>query len=212
MLIGKKICLGPMLGGDAPLLFNWFNTLALARRNGPYRPTDQAKFDQWFASLGAHPAQVVFAIRRQGDLRLIGYVQLVDIQPLVRSAELGILIGDAADQGQGFGGEAIALMLDYGWRDLDLQRIGLSVVGDNPRAVHVYRRAGFEVEGVRRRAAFGDGRHQDVTLMAVLRERADRAWIGAAPDFAFPGAGDAQGSLATSAAEGPARLAARGDP
>jgi RimJ/RimL family protein N-acetyltransferase len=43
------------------------------------------------------------------------------------------------------------------------------VVGDNPRAVRVYDKAGFEVEGVMRRAAYVNGGYQDVTVMAALR-------------------------------------------
>jgi RimJ/RimL family protein N-acetyltransferase len=169
MLIGEKVCLGPVLDGDAPILFNWANSLELVRSNGPYRPTDQARFNQWFAGIGADAARVVFAVRRQGDLRLLGYVQIVEIQTASRSADIGVLIGAPSDRGQGFGQEAMALALGYCWRDLNLQRISLSVVGDNPRAIHVYGKAGFEVEGVKRRAAYLDGRFHDVTLMAILR-------------------------------------------
>jgi len=169
MLIGDKVCLGPLLRGDAPLLFNWLNHLDTARANGPYRPMDQARFDVWFDGLGADPTRVVFAIRNRGDLRLLGYLLISNIQPVARSADLGLLIGAPADRAQGFGQAAIRLAVDYCWDDLNLQRLALSVVGDNPRAIHAYRRAGFEVEGVLRRAAYSEGRFQDTTLMSLLR-------------------------------------------
>ena len=169
MLIGEKVCLGPVLNGDAPILFNWANSLDLVRCNGPYRPTDQTKFNQWFAGIGHDATRVVFAIRRQGDLRLLGFVQITDIQPAPRSADIGVLIGDPSDRGQGFGQESMILALGFCWRDLNLRRVSLSVVGDNPRAIHVYGKAGFQLEGVRRGAAYLDGRFHDVTLMAILR-------------------------------------------
>ncbi|MDB5460777.1 MAG: hypothetical protein JWO72_2518 [Caulobacteraceae bacterium] len=169
MLIGDKVCLGPFLEGDTPVLFNWCNSLDLVRSNGPYRPMDQIKFNQWFSGIGADPTRVFFAVRRQQDLRLLGYLQIVDIQPASRSAEIGILIGSPDDRGQGFGQEAMQMALAYCWRDLNLDRVALSVVGDNPRAIHVYRKAGFELEGVKRRASYLDGRFHDVTLMAILR-------------------------------------------
>jgi [ribosomal protein S5]-alanine N-acetyltransferase len=169
MLIGKKVCLAPVLVGDGPALFNWSNSLDLVRTNGHYRPTDQLHFNQWLSNLSKDPARVVFTIRRQGNLQLLGWVQVFDIQPVTRSAEIGILVGDAAHRGQGFGQEAMGMALRYCWRDLNLQRVSLSVVGDNPGAIHVYGKAGFALEGIRRRAAYSDGRFHDVTLMGVLR-------------------------------------------
>ena len=169
MLIGERVCLGPILIGDGPKLFNWLNTLDLAHGNGPYRPMDENRFSGWLASFVDDPARVLFAVRRQGDLRLMGYLQLTNIQPVARSADLGVLIGDAADQGQGFGQEAVRLAAEFCWRDLNLQRLGLQVVGDNPRAIGAYAKAGFVVEGVMRRAAYVEGGYRDVTVMGLLR-------------------------------------------
>jgi RimJ/RimL family protein N-acetyltransferase len=170
VLIGDKVCLGPLLQGDAPLLFDWLNSLEVAHANGLYRPVDQVKFDQWFMGVGADAARVVFAIRRYGDLRLLGYLQLINIQPVARLAEMGLLIGDPSDRGAGFGQEAIALALSFCWRDLNLQRVSMFVVGDNPAAIRAYGKAGFSVEGRMRRAAYADGGFHDMTVMGVLRE------------------------------------------
>jgi RimJ/RimL family protein N-acetyltransferase len=171
VLIGEKICLGPILDNDAPNLFSWLNDRSLAIANGPYRPMTQAQFDQWFSSIGPDMTRVVFAIRAKADMRLIGYVQLINIQPIPRSAEIGILIGARSDQDQGFGTEAMRLAIEYGWRDLNLHRLCLFVVGDNPRAVHIYEKLGFEIEGAMRQAAFVDEGYRDITIMGVLRPK-----------------------------------------
>lgn len=112
---------------------------------------------------------MVFAIRQKQDMRLTGYLQITNIQPVPRSAELGILIGAEADQGQGFGQEAVRLALDFCWRDLNLQRLTLFVVGDNPRAIRAYGKTGFVAEGTLRRAAYIDGAFCDITIMGALR-------------------------------------------
>jgi len=169
MLIGEKVCLGPVLHTDGPMFFGWLNNLDLVHGNGPYRPMDQAQFDQWFGGIGRDPTRVVFSIRRQGDLRLMGYVQLINILAAPRTAELGILIGAQADRGQGFGREAVAMAVKFGWLDLNLQRISLFVIGENPGALQVYAKAGFEVEGTLRRASYVNGAFRDITVMAVLR-------------------------------------------
>ena len=51
----------------------------------------------------------------------------------------------------------------HGWMRID------TVVGDNPRAIHAYLRAGFSMEGLMPRAVYVDGRYQDVTAMGLLR-------------------------------------------
>jgi RimJ/RimL family protein N-acetyltransferase len=96
-------------------------------------------------------------------------VHLTGIHPVIRACELGIAIGDPADRGQGYGSEALALALRFCWRELNLQRVALTVLSHNPDAVRLYARAGFVVEGVMRRASYADGAFRDVTVMAALR-------------------------------------------
>jgi RimJ/RimL family protein N-acetyltransferase len=53
----------------------------------------------------------------------------------------------ANNGGQGYGKEAMKLALDNCWRHLNLNRVGLIVFRNNPRAVSVYEVAGFRIEG-----------------------------------------------------------------
>jgi RimJ/RimL family protein N-acetyltransferase len=173
MLAGEKICLGPLVRSDGPILFGWLNKLAPARLNGAYRPNDENKFNLWFSRVGEDPARVVFAIRLKRDMRLLGFVQFTEIDPAYRTAALGILIGAESDQSQGFGQEAVRLAVQFGWEDLNLQRLSLFVFGDNPRAVSAYLKVGFEVEGTMRRAAYTGGKFLDITVMGLLRPDTD---------------------------------------
>lgn len=169
MLIGEKVCLGPVLNGDGPLLFNWFDTLEIAGASGPYRPSSEAKFSQWLAGAVNDNTRVLFAIRRQFDLRLLGHVHISNIHPVLRSADVGLGIGPASDRQQGYGQEALKLAVDYCWRELNLQRVALTVLGNNPWAKHAYAKVGFEEEGCLRRATYVDGQFVDVFVMSMLR-------------------------------------------
>jgi ribosomal protein S18 acetylase RimI-like enzyme len=53
-------------------------------------------------------------------------------------------------------------------RAAGLSRVELSVRADNARAIALYSRLGFQVEGRRRRALLVDGVHHDLMLMALL--------------------------------------------
>ncbi len=175
MLIGEKVCLGPVLNGDAALLFAWFDNLDMAAANGPYRPQSETKFGQWLHGAAGDPTRVLFVIRKRSDLRLLGHVHISNIQTAMRSADIGLGIGQPADRGQGYGPEALRLAVGFCWRELNLQRVALTVLANNPWAEHVYEKAGFQVEGRLRRATYVDGQYYDVIVMALLRPEADGA-------------------------------------
>ena len=63
---------------------------------------------------------------------------------------------------------AVETTRDFAFSELGLHRLELDVFSINPRARHVYEKAGFKVEGVLRDAIWlGDGYCDDI-LMAIL--------------------------------------------
>jgi RimJ/RimL family protein N-acetyltransferase len=169
MLVGSKVCLGPLLRTDGPVIFGWRNSLDVMRLDWCYRPNDQTGFEDWFNNAGKDPSRVVFAIRRREDMEFVGYIQIVNINSAFRSAEIGIMIGSEANRGQGYGKDALRLCVDFCWQELNLQRLSLALVADNPAALNAYARSGFEREGLLRRSVYSRGQFKDVILMALLR-------------------------------------------
>ena len=152
---------------DSETLFRWINDPETVRFNAAYKPVHWTGHEEWCRSLGASPAKQVFAIRV--DDRLVGVVQLIDIDAVHRSAELLIRIGEEADRGRGYGTQALRLATDFAWRDLNLHRVWLRVFTDNARAIAAYRKAGFVEEGTLREAAHIDGRYVDMRVFGMLR-------------------------------------------
>ena len=173
MLMGETICLGPVLNDDVPLLFAWFDDPGTASASGPYRPQSETRFGQWVQGAAQDPTRVLFVIRKRPDLRLLGHLHISNIETALRSAEIGVGIGRPGDRGQGYGPEALRLAVSFCWRELNLQRVSLTVLGNNPWAQHVYEKAGFEVEGRLRRATYVDGRFHDLIVMGLLRPDQD---------------------------------------
>lgn len=169
MTAGDSVQLGPLLPADAPALFQWMNDPAIMAANGHWRPTDGMDFTTWFQNVGKDATRVTLAVRQRGPGRLVGYLSIMAIHPVFRSAEMGITIGAPQDRGQGWGRQAIGHGLRYCWNHLALERVSLRVHGDNPAAIRCYQAAGFTQEGVLRQAAFLGGRRVDITLMAALR-------------------------------------------
>lgn len=88
--------------------------------------------------------------------------------------ELGIALFDEADRGKGFGREAIALLTEHAFSDLDAGRVQGSTAVDNAAMRRVFEACGFRFEGVMRsfmERADGSAR-DDYALYATTR--ADR--------------------------------------
>ena len=107
------------------------------------------------------------ALEVRGEL--IGECGLYRIDHFNRRCELGIAIGREY-WGKGFGQDAVRTLVDYAFDHLNLNRVALQVLADDPRAVTAYRKAGFSEEGRLRQQAWVNGAFADELLMAVLRE------------------------------------------
>lgn len=164
----SRVVLAPLTKADGPVLFKWINDRELVLFNAGYQPVHEPSHREWLAGLARRRDLVAFAIRVKRTGRLIGVCQLTAINPVRRSADLQIRIGEASARGRGYGSEAVRLLVDFGFRDLNLHRIALQVFATNSRAIRTYERAGFRHEGTLRDAAFVDGEFVAVKVMAVL--------------------------------------------
>jgi RimJ/RimL family protein N-acetyltransferase len=97
----------------------------------------------------------------------VGVCSLESIDDRSRSAVLGIWIAES-HWARGYGSDAVHTLCQFGFREMNLQRVGLSVYASNPRALRAYEKAGFVEEGRLRRAHFVGGEHVDVIMMGCL--------------------------------------------
>jgi RimJ/RimL family protein N-acetyltransferase len=151
-------------------LFNWINDREQVLNNSAYRPIHENQHHAWFNAIQQRQDTVIFGIRRCDSDRLIGSCQLHNIHPVYRNAELQIRIGEVAERGQGFGTEAVRMLLDFAFKDLNLHRVYLHVFASNAAAIRAYEKAGFHREGLLRQHAHIDGNYVDVVPMGILRE------------------------------------------
>ncbi|MGE5251479.1 MAG: GNAT family N-acetyltransferase [Bacteroidota bacterium] len=110
-----------------------------------------------------------FSIRTLAEDRLIGEVS---INPVWVHADgwVGIIIGERDCWGKGYGTDAMRLIVQYGFTELNLYRISLSLHSYNPRALRSYEKAGFKLEGTTRGDTLREGRRTDGLYMGILRE------------------------------------------
>lgn len=101
---------------------------------------------------------------------VVGESVVNEIDWAARSANYRIALFGAAARGHGLGTWAVETTRDFAFGGLGLHRLELDVFSINPRARHIYEKAGFRVEGVLRDAIWlGDGYCDDI-LMAILED------------------------------------------
>ena len=180
-LRGERIDLRPLVEADAEGPYvAWFNDAETCRGNSHHvRPYSAADARAYIARVASAPDQLVLAIERREDGRHIGNIALQAINPVYRTAELSIMVGERDAWGQGYASEAARLLCDHGFRALNLHRIACGTFAGNGGMRRVAERLGMREEGVRRQAAFKDGAYVDVVEYGVLRAEYEAARLGA---------------------------------
>ncbi len=116
------------------------------------------------------PNTIAFSVRTLADDRLIGFVAFDGIIWQHGETFVAVGIGDPAYRGQGYGTDAMRVMLRYGFRDLNLSRIQLNAFSYNERAIKSYLKVGFVEEGRQRGMLLRNGRRWDLIYMGILRD------------------------------------------
>lgn len=113
--------------------------------------------------------EVIWAIIAEEDGRCLGHIGLYKIDQRSRTAELGIMIGDRSAWGHGIGYQASLFALRHAFMQENLNRISLTVIPTNERAIRLYRRLGFIEEGRLRQVLYRDGQYLDLIAMGLLK-------------------------------------------
>lgn len=109
-----------------------------------------------------------FLLVAEEDGALVGYIS-AQKEKLNRTKHTAYIVtGILKDyRGKGVGTEFFK-RLDLWAKEEELTRLELTVICENEVAKHLYEKSGFEVEGVKRKSVFTDGRFLDEYYMSKL--------------------------------------------
>jgi RimJ/RimL family protein N-acetyltransferase len=166
-LASKRVVLRPVSVDDVPGLLDMLADPEGIRLTGTHAEFDEETARRWYATRGEHDDRLDLAIVERSSGEYAGEVVLNDLDAGNQAIGFRIALR-AGFRDRGLGSEATRLVIDYAFDTLGLHRIGLEVYAFNPRARHVYERAGFVYEGTRRDALLWDGEWFDAIEMAIL--------------------------------------------
>jgi diamine N-acetyltransferase len=169
MIYGRLVRLRALSKEDLPRLVEWRNDPEIKALLGGWSfPTLLEAEQEWFERARHDQATQRLAIEVLEDGLHIGNIGLYDIDWKNRKAEYGILIGDKATWGKGYGFDASKALLDFAFFELNLHRVFLRVLAHHERAIHLYDKLGFQVEGRLRQDTFRGGAYRDTLMMGLL--------------------------------------------
>lgn len=175
-LTGEKVRLIPFdIERDVERLVQWRRNSEYLRMMGsnPAVQYSKEKIKKWLDETTFDPNEVAFIIQTVDDNRVIGEIGLGGFRGNFVNAFVGISIGEPQDWSKGYGTEAMCLILDYGFCQMNLHHISLTVFEYNPRAIRSYEKVGFKHEGVQRKWLNRNGRRWDMYRMGILKSE----WI-----------------------------------
>ncbi len=174
LLTGRLVCLAALNAeADAAAFARWDLDSEYLRQLGslPHFPNRAKKIQEDIAKdQNEDQNLVLFSVRTLGTDQLIGFVALDGISWPQGDAFVAIGIGDPAYRGNGYGTDAMRVMLRYAFMELNLYRVQLNVFSYNERAIKSYLKAGFVIEGQQRGMMLRNGQRWDFVYMSVLRD------------------------------------------
>lgn len=149
-----------------PIYYQWRNDPEVAKfdQSGFIRPMGYGEVEAWSQRMVDGLSFITF----DGDVPL-GTAAFMNLDERNRHAELAIVIGNKDYWGKGFGTQIMKQLLDWGFNGLNLNRLYLHVFSSNQRAINLYEKMGFVLEGEMREMLFQNGKYVDLKVFGLLR-------------------------------------------
>lgn len=166
-LVGKKVMLRGRKKEDAEFFAYWYNQPDVMFKCGFTEPTT---LEAEVANIEKSEADSDWYTITDQEGRIIGETGLLRMWPVWHCTDLSIIIPDPKSQRQGYGTEAIRMMLKLAFETYDMNRVAIGVVAKNTNALDFYERVGFKKEGIQEQGYYYNGEYSDFIMMRILRE------------------------------------------
>lgn len=170
-LTGENIYLRPLQESDAESDYpGWLNDAEVCAGNSHHVfPNTRKATLEYIDSVSGSKTCIVLAIVEKNTNVHVGNVSLQNINLISRSAEFAILLGNRSVWGKGYGAEALRLLIQHGFSELNLYRIYCGTFENNYGMQKLAGKLGMTQVGRLRKAVYKNGKYMDVFLYDLLQ-------------------------------------------
>lgn len=169
-----SVFLRPFKEEDTFLINKWRNDYEVQRlTGGPIKFVSLEMEREWVRKkMLNNTSELYLAIcLNEESHKMVGYLSLNNIDHLNKCAFAGgIVIGDREFRDGVTSIEAMKLLLEYSFFQLNLNRIGASCLTSHYYSPFLLMALGFQKEGLEREAIYKNGKYQDKILFSLLKK------------------------------------------
>jgi RimJ/RimL family protein N-acetyltransferase len=169
-LIGNSVYLRPVEISDASLIQRWHNDPDLRKfaRCGGLPVTLVSESKDIMNARDSKDDAYFMVVKKSGN-QPIGFIRVNWLTNPSRNVWLRMVIGDKKSWGKHYARNALQLVLDWLFSELNVHRVSLETYATNKRAVKFFKKVGFKQEGVAREAHFSDGNFFNIICFGLLK-------------------------------------------
>ncbi|QYR23464.1 GNAT family N-acetyltransferase [Paenibacillus sp. sptzw28] len=169
-IVGEKIILRPFkVIEDFPHLEQCLMDPEVLKLTGSSSDYNREEVVNWYNTRNEQTDRLDLAIVDKFQDILVGEVVINLYDEKSQSMNFRILIGPNG-RNRGIGTEATQLIVEYVFKNTDLNKLTLSVFAFNPRAKKVYEKVGFVIDNVDKNELEFEGEWIDSINMKLTRE------------------------------------------
>lgn len=80
----------------------------------------------------------------------LGLIDIFDFDFKNKRSGIGILIKNEKNRAKGYGSEALKLLINYSFKNLNLHQLYCNISEDNDTSLHLFKSLGFEIVGLKK--------------------------------------------------------------
>jgi len=170
MLYGTKTRLRLLEAADLKTVAKWRNKPEVAARFFSCWPIAISEQGRWYERYVTNARERMFIIETL-EGKEVGTIALCNINLHHQAAEVGrVMLADEQDRVKGYMADALVTLMEFAFREANLNRLYVETFEDNEEALALYRKCGFTQEGLHRQAIWKGGRFRNVAVLSILRE------------------------------------------
>lgn len=155
---------------DMIIINSWRSSKELIDYLGaPFRYINKEVDFKWFENYMQNRGTNIRCSILNEEEQVLGLVSLTNIDRMNQTAVFHIMIGDSTHRDKGIGSYATNEILRHAFYDMNLNRVELTVLESNNRAIALYEKLGFKKEGIKREAVYKNGEFVNMIFMAILK-------------------------------------------
>lgn len=169
MLVGKNVRIRPLEKADLQLFYEWMGN---KENVGDYMDSHLVNKDSFIERMEGllKDRSKLYTMLEDSGGKPIGVMNYREVPGSASTVEIGILIAESSARGKGFGGECLALFVDYIFNTQNVMRIQFLTQVDNLGMRQIGEKNGFTLEGVLKKYKLTQGLYRDYCIMAITRE------------------------------------------